>query len=101
MPPKVSGILRAIKKEHVAAAIRYIDGKRHVPKRRNSKAHALRTRQDRLYPPKYLISLASSRVNNEKYLKYNEFSVAQSIATLERLGFRIISQGTEWPESDG
>src|ERR1039458_9298249 len=99
MPSKVPDILRAIKKEHVTDAIRYISGKGHVPPRRNSKTHALRTRQGVLYPPKYVISLAASRVTGQ-YLKYDEYSVAQSNATLQRLGFRIISHGTEWPESD-
>ncbi|MDE3037521.1 MAG: HNH endonuclease [Pseudomonadota bacterium] len=78
-----------IRKEDVVSAIREAD-REPWPSTRNAKTHHL-LHEGRLYPVKYIISLASKHAGNME-LPSSEFISTESRARLQRLGFKIVSR---------
>lgn len=91
-------IPNSITAAHIRAAINYIR-KNGIPGKRESTGYDLLD-DGRLYPPKYVISLAALNAMGEK-LNPATFSGGQETNTyLENLGFKIRAKNQDWNESE-
>lgn len=88
-------IPKNIHREHVLDAIRYID-EHGVPLKRESTKYDL-SFNNKLYPPKYVISRANVYANGEE-LHVSEFSGGdETNSILEQLGFEVIPTSEKIP----
>ncbi len=83
-----------IEKEHVLEAIRQIQAKGTVPKRRNSRRYSLQ-HEGRNYPPKYLLELAH---NAAGVPLPHPHGGSPANDPLTDLGFQIVAGKSDWNE---
>src|SRR4051794_26207119 len=86
------GLFDSVTKEHILASIKQID-ESGIPPTRFSRHYDL-LYQDRRYPPKYLLSIASGLATGRQETNFPGGKGTDAFRRLEQLGFEIVNKSS-------